>query len=453
LSDQNNVLGNYINTLCIGVDKEYTISGQHTNDGVKRGLRNLDGTGVLVGITSIGSVQGYYVQDGERAPMPGELYYRGINVADIVEAHTQAKTFGYEEVAYLLLMGRLPNEEQYRYFKTVLSKSHQLPTCFAEDVILRSPSKDVMNMLSRSVLALYAYDQFPEDNSIENLMRQSIELIARFPSIIASAYAIKRHRHDGKTLYIHIPKEHLTLSENFLRMLRRNKTFTMEEALLLDLMLILHAEHGGGNNSSFVCRALSSSGTDTYGAISGAINSLKGPLHGGANAKVIEMLQDIRNNVSDICDENEVASHLEKLLDKKAGDRSGKIYGLGHAVYTMSDPRAVMIKKYARDLAEKKGRLKEFEFIESVERLGLKKVSERKNLTLPQCANVDLYSGFVYGLLDIPEELFTPLFALARITGWCAHRIEEVLTCNRIMRPAYRASVKKLPYVPASERG
>ena len=327
-----------------------------------------------------------------------------------------------------------------------------LPPNFTEDMILKAPSKNVMNKLARSVLALYSYDDNPDDISMENIMRQSIELIGRFPVIVANAYAVKRHHFDGKSLYLHVPRENLSVSENFLRMLRKDKLYTEEEAHLLDLMLILHAEHGGGNNSAFACRVLSSTGTDTYSAISAAVNSLKGPLHGGANAKVMEMFRDIGENVRDYKDDDELRAYLVKLMDGTAGDGLKKIYGLGHAVYTMSDPRAELIKKYAADMAEKKGFSDQFELMQSIERVGIPIIMDRKKMTTPICANVDMYSGLVYKMLGIPEDLYTPLFAIARIAGWCAHRIEEVYTCGKIIRPAYRAAFEQEEYVPMDER-
>ena len=338
-------------------------------------------------------------------------------------------------------------QQQLENFNTILANTRPLPDGFSEDMILKVSGSNVMNILSRCVMALYTYDPAPEDNSIENLMRQSIELIARFPAIVSTAYAVKRHHFDNKSLYIHNPKPELSSSENFLRMLRKDKSYTPEEAHLLDLMMILHAEHGGGNNSTFTCRAMSSTGTDTYSAIAGAVGSLKGPLHGGANAKVMEMFDDIKANMNDIADDDELDMYVKKILDGEVGDHSGKIYGLGHAVYTISDPRAAMIKKYAKTVAEHKGRLEDFELIERVERLGAKEIMKRKKLSVPICANVDMYSGLVYNMLGIPTELFTPLFAVARIAGWCAHRIEEVTTCERIMRPAYRATARRLPYL------
>jgi citrate synthase len=449
----NDVLSGYVSALCGDVRSAYTIDvGQYKNHAIKRGLRNEDGTGVLAGVTQIGSVQGYYMQDGGRVPIPGKLYYRGIDVEQLVAHHAQAGSFGFEEVAYLLLLGHLPNIRQYQQFDTILSRARTLPNNFTEDMILKAPSKNVMNKLSRSVLALYSYDSNPDDTTLENIVRQSIELIGRFPVIVANAFAVKRHHFDGRSLYLHVPKENLSISENFLRMIRKDKSYTAAEAHLLDLMLILHAEHGGGNNSAFACRVLSSTGTDTYSAISAAVNSLKGPLHGGANAKVMEQFRDISENVRDYKDDEELKAYLEKIMDGTAGDGAKKIYGLGHAVYTISDPRAETIKKYAAQIAEKKGYGEQLALLESVERLGIPIIMERKRLGAPICANVDLYSGLVYQMLGIPEDLFTPLFAIARIAGWCAHRIEEVSTCNKIIRPAYRAAFEPVEYVSIGQR-
>ena len=447
------VLKGYVSELCGDIRNAYTIdSDQYKNHAIKRGLRNDDGTGVMAGVTRVGSVQGYYMQDGGRVPLPGKLYYRGIDVEDIIAEHTAMGTFGFEEVAYLLLIGSLPNKKQFEQFDAVLSRARMLPQNFTEDMILKAPSKNVMNKLARSVLALYSYDENPDDISIENLVRQSIELVGRFPVIVANAYAVKRHHFDGKSLYLHVPRENLSVSENFLRMLRKDKAYTEEEAHLLDLMLILHAEHGAGNNSTFACRVLSSSGTDTYSAISAAVNSLKGPLHGGANSKVMEMFRDITENVHDYKDDDELKAYLEKIMDGSVGDGSKKIFGLGHAVYTLSDPRAELIKKYAADMAEKKGYGEQFQLMQDVERLGIPIIMERKKLSVPICANVDMYSGLVYKMLGIPEDLYTPLFAIARIAGWCSHRIEEVMTCSKIIRPAYRAAFEQEPYIPIYER-
>ena len=419
---------------------------------VKRGLRNSDGTGVIIGVTGVGSVQGYTVVDGERIPMPGKLYYRGINSTDIVEANLKAGTFGYEEAVYLLLLGELPNKTQFDSFKALLAQARNLPIGFTEDVIFKAPAYNLMNQLARSVLALYSYDPSPDDTSAANMLRQSVEIVARMPLIVANAYAVMRHYLLGHSLYIHNPEPELSLAENFLRMVRKDKAYTAEEAHLLDLMLILHAEHGGGNNSAFACRVLSSSGPDTYGAISAAVNSRKGPLHGGANAKVMEMFRYVCDNVKDTKDDEELSAYLKKLVDGTAGDGSKKIYGLGHAVYTVSDPRAEILKKYAGYLAEEKGYGDQFALMQSIERLGKPIIMEAKNMKTPICANVDMYSGLVYQMLGIPEDLFTPLFAIARISGWCAHRIEEVVTCKKIIRPAYRAAFKEQPFVPMEER-
>lgn len=419
---------------------------------VHRGLRNADGTGVLIGVTNIGSVQGYYMQDGTRMPMPGKLYYRGISLEDIVESHRKNDTFGFTEVVFLLLTGILPTKEQLAEFETMLAEARQLPDGFMESMILRNPSPDIMNQLSRSVLALYSYDDRPDDLSPENIMRQSIELVARFPTIVAHAHAAKRHYFDNKSLYIHNPKRQLNVAEDFLRMLRKDKQFTAEEAHLLDLMLMIHAEHGGGNNSTFVCRAMSSSNTDTYSAIAGAVGSLKGPLHGGANAKVMEMFRNVQEHVKDHKDEDEISHYLAKILRGQANDGSGKIYGLGHAIYTESDPRCELLKKYSKEVAEKSGHMDELELMMRIEKCGKPLITKLKHLDIPICANVDMYSGLIYDFLKIPPELFTPLFAIARISGWCANRMEEVLTCNRIHRPAYRAAVLRVPYSPIDQR-
>ena len=452
MNEKSEVLNEYVASFCGDLKERYAINYGAGQYNLKRGLRNADGTGVLVGFTKVGSVQGYMVEDGAPVPIPGKLYYRGYDVMDIIKSHAENGTFGYEEVAYLLLMGQLPTHEQFRKFDTVLSHARILPDGFTEDMIIKAPSKNIMNKLARSVLALYSYDDNPDDTSLENIMRQSIELIGRFPVIVANAYAVKRHYFDGKSLYIHVPKEELSVSENFLRIVRKDKSYTREEAQLLDIMLMLHAEHGGGNNSAFTCRVLSSSGTDTYSAIAGAVGSLKGPLHGGASKKVMDMFNDLKANVKDVKDDAEVSYYLEKLLDGEAFDGAGKIYGLGHAVYTMSDPRAEALKKYAQKMAESTGNLDDFLLMETIERLGIPMIMDKKGKTMPICANVDMYSGLVYTMLGIPEDLLTPLFAIARIAGWCSHRIEEVLTGGRIIRPAYRSVAKKQIYIPMEKR-
>ena len=445
------LLEQYTGSLSQRVEREYYISEKYYRDDVKRGLRNSDGTGVPIGVTRVGSVLGYMIEDGVRVPVPGQLYYRGIELNEIVEAHRKAGTFGFEEVAFLLLMGFLPSQWELDRFKEIMDRARKLPPGFTEDMIMKNPSRNIMNKLARSVLSLYSYDDNPDDLSLDNILLQSVRLVGAFPSIVANAYSVKRHYFQGDSLHIHFPVEGLSTAENFLRMIRPNTQYTEEEAHLLDMMLMVHAEHGGGNNSTFVCRALSSSGTDTYSAIAGAVGSLKGPLHGGANAKVMEQFHMVKANV-DLKDDGSIKDFLYKILNKEAGDRSGKIYGLGHAVYTISDPRAVLLKKYARHLAELKGFAEDFQLLEKIEEFGIPMIQAKTGSDTPMCANVDMYSGLVYTMLGIPEDVFTPLFASARIAGWCANRIEEVLTCHRIMRPAYRAMVKRVHYEPMSAR-
>ena len=416
---------------------------------VKRGLRNADGTGVMAGVTQIGNVLGYYVQDGERVPMPGKLVYRGIDVEELIDGFMSEGRFGFEETAYLLLMGSLPTRGQLSAFQQLLSDHRSLPRMFTEDMILKAPSPDVMNKLARSVLALYSYDDDPDDMSLPNQLRQAVQLIARVPVIVAHAFAVKRHYYDNESLYLHRPQEGLSVAENFLYSVRHDNRYTDQEAKLLDLCLVLHAEHGGGNNSAFACRVLSSSGTDTYSAIAAAVGSLKGPRHGGANKKVMEMFSHIQENVHDWKDDDEVRAYLGALLRKEAGDRSGLIYGMGHAIYTLSDPRAVILKRFAKKLAATKGMLDEFELYESVERLTPEVLLSVKGEDKVVCANVDLFSGMVYKMMGIPQELYTPLFAVARMVGWCAHRIEEVYQPgNRIIRPAYKAVAPMRTFIP-----
>ena len=445
------LLEQYTGSLSQRVEREYYISEKYYREDVKRGLRNSDGTGVPVGVTRVGSVLGYMIEDGVRVPVPGQLYYRGIELNEIVEAHRKAGTFGFEEVAFLLLMGFLPSQWELDRFNEIMNRARKLPPGFTEDMIMKNPSRNIMNKLARSVLSLYSYDDNPDDISLDNILLQSVRLVGAFPSIVANAYSVKRHYFGGGSLHIHFPVEGLSTAENFLRMIRPNTKYTEEEAHLLDMMLMVHAEHGGGNNSTFVCRALSSSGTDTYSAIAGAVGSLKGPLHGGANAKVMEQFRTVKANVNPK-DDASIKDFLYKILNKEAGDKSGKIYGLGHAVYTISDPRAVLLKKYARHMAEIKGYDEDFQLLEKIEELGIPMIQNKTGSDMPMCANVDIYSGLVYTMLGIPEDVFTPLFASARIAGWCANRIEEVLTCHRIMRPAYRAMVKRVHYEPMSAR-
>ena len=421
---------------------------------VKRGLRNADGTGVMAGVTKIGNVQGYYMQDGEKIPDQGRLIYRGIDVNDLIGGFMSENRFGFEETAYLLLFGALPTREQLEQFKEILCNYHTLPPMFTEDMIIKAPSRDVMNKLARSVLALYSYDPDPDNNSLANQLDQSMRLIARCPTIVAHAFAVKQHYFDNDSLYLHRPQPGLSVSENFLYSLRHDNKYTEDEAKLLDLCLVLHMEHGGGNNSAFACRVLSSAGTDIYSAIAAAVGSLKGPRHGGANKKVMEMFGYIEQDVRDWKDDDEIRSYLTKLIHKDAGDGSGLIYGMGHAIYTLSDPRAVILKKFAKNVAAKKGMLDEFELFEAVERLTPEVFLREKRESKVICANVDMYSGLVYKMMGIPPDLYTPLFAIARMVGWCAHRVEEVYNPgNRIIRPAYKAVAPSRPFVPLEQRG
>ncbi|HIW73528.1 MAG TPA: citrate/2-methylcitrate synthase [Firmicutes bacterium] len=419
---------------------------------VKRGLRNADGSGVMAGLTLICNVHGYVINEGERSPVEGRLIYRGIDIRDLVNGCVEEDRYGFEETAWLLLFGKLPTRPQLERFSQLLSECRELPVYFAEDMIIKAPSPNIMNKLARSVLALYSYDQNAEDLSMENVLRQSIELIAMLPTIMAYAYQVKRRHYDKESMVIHPTLPGLTTAETILRSIRADTVYTKEEARLLDLCLMLHAEHGGGNNSTFAARVLSSSGTDTYSAIAAAIGSLKGPRHGGANIKVMQMLDAIKEGVGDWNDDDEIAAFLKKLIHKEAGDRTGLVYGMGHAVYTLSDPRAVILKEAARGLAEKKGLGADFRLLEAVERLTPGVFADVKENGKAMCANVDLYSGLVYRTLGIREELFTPLFAVARMAGWCAHRIEELLTGGRIIRPAYKAVARPQPYLPLEDR-
>jgi len=419
---------------------------------VKRGLRNSDGTGVLVGLTEVGDVHAYIVDENEIVPIEGRLYYRGIDVYDFVNGFLKDNRFGFEECCYLLLFGKLPNRSELNEFNKLLGEYRKLPDNFLEDMILKAPSRDIMNKLARSVLASYSYDNNPDDTSIKNTLRQCIELIARFPAMVAYGYQAKAHYHDGKSLYIHSPQPELSTAENLLYMIRPDSKFTQLEAETLDLALVLHAEHGGGNNSTFVTHVVSSSGTDTYSAISAAIGSLKGPKHGGANNRVMEMMDDIKAHIKDWSDEDEIAAYLKKILRKEAYDRSGLIYGVGHAVYTLSDPRAVLLKKKAEALSKEKGMENEYRLYTLIEKLAPLVFYEVKKVNKVMCANVDFYSGFVYEMLNIPRELFTPIFAVARVAGWCAHRIEELINGGRIIRPAYKSVIGRKSYISMDER-
>ncbi len=421
--------------------------------GVKRGLRNEDETGVMAGLTAVGQVSGYYLDDGEKTPAEGKLKYRGYNIKDIVENCEKENRFGYEEVVYLLLFGELPDRDKLQKFTELMGELRELPYGFAEDMILKAPSSNIMNKMARSVLAMYSYDDNPDEITVENLLRQSIELISRLPVMAAVGYQAKRHYHDGESMYLHVPQKELSTAENLLYMLRPDNKYTEEEAKMLDALLMIQAEHGGGNNSAFTTRVVSSSGTDTYSAIAAAIGSLKGPKHGGANAKVMAMMEDIENNVSDWSNEDEVAAYLEKILRKEAFDGAGLIYGMGHAVYTYSDPRCLLLKERAGRLAQKNPEWKkEFDLYSMVERLTPECFARVKHNNKVMCANVDMYSGFVYKMLGIAPEMYTPIFAIARISGWCAHRLEETIGCSRIIRPAYKSIAKSRAYVPIDNR-
>lgn len=419
---------------------------------VKRGLRNADGTGVMAGITNICNVHGYIVNEGEKQPIDGELIYRGYNINDLVSNVYSEKRFGFEETIYLLLMGELPTKDKLDEFIEYLNDSRELPERFFEDVILKAPSSNIMNNLARSVLALYTYDEAPENLTPERELQIAISLISRLPVIMVSAYQVKKRHFDQKSMVVHQLRPGESIAESILSTLRSNRKYTPEEAHLLDLMLMLHAEHGGGNNSTFTCRVLTSSGTDPYSAYAAAIGSLKGPKHGGANMKVMEMLEYIKENVSNWSDEVEVADYMRKLLNKEAGDKSGLIYGMGHAVYTVSDPRSVILKKHAMKMAENTEYEAEFKLLQIVEKLTPELFAEVKGDSKTVCANVDMYSGLVYKMLGIPSDLFTPLFAVSRMSGWCAHRFEEIVTGKRIIRPAYKSVMKPRKYIALDAR-
>ncbi|MBQ2318966.1 MAG: citrate synthase, partial [Clostridia bacterium] len=418
---------------------------------VKCGLRNEDGTGVMAGLTSVCNIKGYVVDDGERVPVDGVLNYRGINVNDIIKGCADDKRLGFEEVVWLLLFGALPDKDTLNMFRAVLADNRELPQNFAEDMIMKAPSRNIMNKLARSVLALYSYDDDPDNIDIKNVLGQCISVIAKLPIIMSHAYQVKRRYFDSKSMFIHPLQPELSTAETILRSIRANRQYTEEEARLLDLCLILHADHGGGNNSTFTTRVLTSSHTDTYATLSAAIGSLKGPRHGGANLKVSEMLNYMMKELPDIEDDT-VKDYLAKIVRKEAADKSGLIYGMGHAVYTKSDPRAVILKKEAEKVAVGTELEKEYRLLEKIEKFSPDVLNGIKGTDKTICANVDLYSGLVYRSLKIPPDLFTPLFAVARMSGWCAHRLEELATCKKIIRPAYKAVAKNQIYIPMNER-
>lgn len=424
----------------------------YTKNDVKRGLRDINGKGVVAGLTEISEVCSSCVIDGQTVPCDGKLYYRGVDVEDIVRGYIYDDRFGFEEVVYLLLFGYLPNKDELSDFNKLLGSYRSLPTSFVRDVILKAPSPDMMNALARSVLMLYSYDENADDISIPNVLRQCLQLIALFPQLSVYGYQASSYYHDGQSLIIHAPDPNLSTAENILHMLRPDSKYTHLEAKLLDMSLVLHAEHGGGNNSSFTTHVVTSSGTDTYSAISAALGSLKGPKHGGANIKVVRMFEDMKRNIKDYSDEKAICDYLRALLHKQAFDRAGLIYGMGHAVYSLSDPRARVFKKFVEKLAYEKGRMDEFQLYSSVERLAPLIISEERKIYKGVSANVDFYSGFVYSMLDLPPQLFTPIFAIARIAGWSAHRIEELVNQSKIIRPAYKAIHERIEYKELNER-
>lgn len=419
---------------------------------VKRGLRDLQGKGVVAGLTEISEICSVKTIDGREEPAPGELYYRGYNIKDLVKGFINDDRFGYEETAYLLLFGELPDENQMKEFNEILGNYRTLPVNFVTDIILKAPSPDMMNTLARSVLTLYAYDNYANDISIANVLRQCLELTALLPVISVYGYQAYSHYHAGKSLFIHKPLPQLSTAENILHLLRPDGTYTQLEARILDLALVLQAEHGGGNNSTFTTHVVTSSGTDTYSVIASSLGSLKGPKHGGANIKVTEMFEDIKSNIKDWNDDEEIRVYLNKLLCGEAFDRSGLIYGMGHAVYSLSDPRADIFKSFVKQLSEAKGYSKEYQLYEKIEHLAPEVISDKRKIYKGVSANVDFYSGFVYHMLGLPKELYTPIFAVARMAGWSAHRIEELTNAGKIIRPAYKSISDRRSYKTMAER-
>lgn len=420
--------------------------------GVKRGLRDENGTGVLAGLTNISSIQAYEEIDGKKVPCDGRLLYRGYDIIDLTRNFVQNRRFGFEETAYLLLFGELPNETKLAEFKDVLSLCRTLPRNFTRDVIMKAANADIMNSLTKSVLNLASYDPKAADISMPNVLRQSLMLISVFPMLAVYGYHAYNHYVKQESFYIHRPDERLSAAENILRMLRPDMKYTELEAKVLDIALVLHMEHGGGNNSAFTTHVVTSAGSDTYSVIAAALSSLKGPKHGGANIKVVQMMQDLRKSVKDVKDEDEVKAYLLKLLNREAFDKKGLIYGMGHAVYSISDPRALIFKSFVEKLAKEKGRDDDFALYSSVEKLATQAIAEERKIYKGVSANVDYYSGFVYSMLDIPLELFTPIFAMARIVGWSAHRLEELTNVDKIIRPAYKSVAEEKKYIPMEER-
>ncbi len=429
------------------IDKEL-----YTKYDVKRGLRDLSGAGVLTGLTDICEIRQNKIVNGKVVPTDGKLFYRGINVEDIIKGCIKDNRFGFEEVVYLLLFSKLPNEQEYKDFVQLLSDFRELPTHFVRDVVMKASSKDMMNSLARSVLTLASYDHNANDISINNVLRQCLEIISVFPLLSVYSYHAYNHYNKGGSLYIHYPDENLSTAEVILKTLRPDQQYTPLEAQVLDMALVLHAEHGGGNNSTFTTCVVTSSGTDTYSAVAAALCSLKGPKHGGANEKVMGMMKDIKKNVRDWKDEDEISAYLEKIVDKQAYDKAGLIYGIGHAVYSISDPRARVFKDFVEQLAREKGKMKEYGLYEKIERLAPEVIAKKRKMYKGVSANVDFYSGFVYKILGLPPELYTPIFAVARIAGWSAHRIEELMNVSKIIRPAYMSISEEKPYTNMIDR-
>ena len=419
---------------------------------VFRGLRDKNGKGVLTGLTNISTVTSTKIVDGKSVPCEGELRYRGYDVKDLVKGFVSEERFGFEETAFLLIFGRLPKEDELASFGQLLGRYRTLPTNFVRDVIMKAPGKDMMNTLQRGVLTLYGYDDMADDISLSNVMRQCLQLISTVPLLAVYGYSAYRHYIEGKSLYIHSPKPELSTAENILRMLRPDKSYTPLEARILDIALVLHMDHGGGNNSTFTNRVVTSSGTDTYSAIAAALSSLKGPKHGGANLKVAHMFDEMKEEVRDWKDDEEILTYLNRLLNKEAFDKSGLIYGMGHAVYSISDPRAQIFKGYVERLAKAKGMDDEFDFYSRVEELATELIQSKRKIYKGVSANIDFYSGFMYRMLELPDQLFTPMFATARMVGWSAHRMEELMNCDKIIRPAYQSIAAERSYVPMKQR-
>jgi citrate synthase len=427
-------------------------SEMYTKYKVNRGLRDVNGNGVLTGLTEISEIQSFNMIDGVKTPCEGKLYYRGIDIEKFVDGFVKEKRYGFEEATYLLIFGKLPTKEQLEDFSSLLARYRTLSASFARDIIMKAPTSDMMNTLARSVLTLHAYDTKGNDISIPNVLRQLLFLISVFPLLSVYGYQSYRHYFEGDSLFIHTPKPELSTAENILHLLRKDSKYSVLEARLLDLALVLHAEHGGGNNSTFTARVVSSSGTDTYSAIAAALASLKGPKHGGANIKVVQMFDDLKKNITDWTDEDQITAYLKALLNKEAFDKAGLIYGMGHAVYSLSDPRANIFRSFVRNLAEEKGRMDEFKLYHLVETLASEIIAKERKIYKGVSANIDFYSGFVYSMLDLPLELYTPIFAIARISGWSAHRIEELINSGKIIRPAYKSVSPRMDYIPIAER-